>query len=131
MGNSNQLLTKINEVAHASVQNPNANEEQINQFIEFCKSKLGLANVPLIKFVSRTSDGTAFACYVIDNGEAHIELQVKDRHIMDIFRSLAHELVHHKQNEDEREMNGGDGSTIEDEANATAAVIMRQYSNED
>ena len=122
---------KINEVAHASVQNPNGDEEQINQFIEFCKNKLKLTNVPPIKFVSRTSDGTAFACYVIEDGEESIEVQVKDRHIMDIFRSLAHELVHHKQNEDEREMNGDDGSTIEDEANATAAVIMRQYSNED
>jgi Zn-dependent peptidase ImmA (M78 family) len=47
---------------------------------------------------------------------------------MDIYRTLAHELVHYKQKEDGKEMNGNDGSEIENEANATAAVLLRQYS---
>jgi Zn-dependent peptidase ImmA (M78 family) len=47
---------------------------------------------------------------------------------MDVYRTLAHELVHYKQKCDGKEMNGDDGSEIENEANATAAVLLRQYS---
>jgi Zn-dependent peptidase ImmA (M78 family) len=47
---------------------------------------------------------------------------------MDIYRTLAHELVHYKQKENGKEMNGNDGSEIENEANAVAAVLLRQYS---
>jgi hypothetical protein len=51
---------------------------------------------------------------------------------MDIFRSVAHELVHHKQNEDGRigknvAKEGETGSDIENEANAEAGKIMRWF----
>jgi predicted ABC-type ATPase len=51
---------------------------------------------------------------------------------MDIFRTVAHELVHHKQNEDGRlghnvAEEGATGSDIENEANAVAGKIMRWY----
>jgi Zn-dependent peptidase ImmA (M78 family) len=50
----------------------------------------------------------------------------------DILRTLAHELVHHMQNLDDRltDNSGDDGSPEENEANALAAVIMRQYGRE-
>jgi hypothetical protein len=54
---------------------------------------------------------------------------ITKRNLMDIGRSLAHELVHSKQNE-----NGGltaeqgeTGSNIENEANAKAGIIMRNW----
>jgi hypothetical protein len=45
------------------------------------------------------------------------------------MRTLAHELVHHWQNEEGRIKpdSGGTGSDIENEANALAAVLMRNY----
>jgi hypothetical protein len=50
---------------------------------------------------------------------------------MDVCRSIAHELVHHKQNIDGRltdiQNDGSDGSPIENEANAVAGVIIRKY----
>lgn len=51
---------------------------------------------------------------------------------MDIFRTVAHELIHHKQNEDGKigmdiAQEGSDGSDIENEANSMAGVIMRRY----
>ena len=58
-------------------------------------------------------------------------IMTKNRHPMDIFRSVAHELVHHKQNEDGRlghsSEEGSTGSDIENEANAMAGVVMRHY----
>jgi Zn-dependent peptidase ImmA (M78 family) len=49
---------------------------------------------------------------------------------MDVCRSIAHELVHHKQNLENRisdHINDGDGSEIENEANAVAGVIIRKW----
>jgi Zn-dependent peptidase ImmA (M78 family) len=48
----------------------------------------------------------------------------------DILRTLAHELVHHMQNLKGDELNGDDGSEIENEANAQAGVIMRKFGRE-
>jgi hypothetical protein len=50
----------------------------------------------------------------------------------DILRTLAHELVHHMQN-GKGELNsdsGEDGSPTENEANATAGLIMRKFGRE-
>lgn len=58
-----------------------------------------------------------------------ISLRVRNRHFMDIARSLAHELVHHKQHITVG-LKPGDGETgtdVENEANAVAGVIMRSY----
>jgi hypothetical protein len=50
---------------------------------------------------------------------------------MDICRTVAHELVHHKQNTEGRikdvAQEGSTGSDIENEANAEAAKVMRWY----
>jgi Zn-dependent peptidase ImmA (M78 family) len=59
------------------------------------------------------------------------KVYVKDRAVMDVCRSIAHELVHHKQNLENRISDhindGGDGSEIENEANAVAGVIIRKW----
>jgi hypothetical protein len=49
---------------------------------------------------------------------------------MDVFRTLAHELVHYKQDLDkelEGDNPGATGSPQENEANSRAAVIMRNW----
>jgi Zn-dependent peptidase ImmA (M78 family) len=60
-----------------------------------------------------------------------ILVYVKGRALVDICRSIAHELTHHKQNNEGRITNsqedGQDGSDMENEANATAGIIMRKY----
>ena len=52
-----------------------------------------------------------------------------NRNMADILRTLAHELVHRKQDEDSRlGPNSGDtGSPIENEANAMAGVLLRNF----
>jgi len=49
------------------------------------------------------------------------------RHPIDVLRTLAHELVHHKQREAGQELNGEDGSNTENEANAKAGELMRKF----
>jgi hypothetical protein len=56
-------------------------------------------------------------------------LSVADRHPVDVMRTLAHEFVHHRQNEIETmpAHAGETGSEWEDEANAIAGRIMRDF----
>ena len=63
-------------------------------------------------------------------GAEHITITVKNRHINDVCRTLAHEMVHYKQdlnNELEDDEAGATGSPQENDANAQAAVIMRNW----
>jgi hypothetical protein len=63
--------------------------------------------------------------------DGFIKIYAKNRAIIDICRSICHELVHHKQNLEGRLVDavqdGEDGSEIENEANAVAGVIIRKW----
>ena len=50
----------------------------------------------------------------------------------DVLRTLAHELVHHKQNELGKLNNdsGKTGSDVENEANVKAGILMRDFGKE-
>ena len=101
----------------------------VADFVNFAKEFLGITDDIKIKLAfERTSDLKTTAYYSM-LGE--LVVYAKDRAIIDICRSIAHELVHHKQNLEERLVNavkdGEDGSPIENEANAVAGVIIRKY----
>jgi hypothetical protein len=103
----------------------------LHDFLRFAAKDLELKTLPKFefKFDSKTSvEHSSFGGYM--PGEQHINITVKNRHIMDVCRTLAHELVHYKQdlnNELEDENAGATGSPQENEANARAAVIMRNW----
>ena len=73
------------------------------------------------------SEMKSFACYYPD--KKHIYIVGCNRNLADVLRSLAHELVHHKQNIDGvlHEDSGKSGSEHENQANALAGEIMRNY----
>ena len=102
---------------------------QIADFINYAKDYLGIDDdIKVSLAYERTPDLTTTAYYNI--GEM-IKVYVKNRAIIDVCRSIAHELVHHLQFLQERLVNpaenGQDGSPIENEANAVAGVIIRKY----
>ena len=102
----------------------------INEFAEYVKNEIDLDKVPEIKFIDE--DGAAakmksFAGY--NPGNSTITLVISNRNLADILRSLAHELVHHLQNIENRLNNksGETGSNEENEANSKAGILMRNY----
>ena len=104
----------------------------LNSFMDFCCDKLSIKDKPSLKFKEPTDQGEqpSFAAYAPGAREVHV--MSKNRHPMDIFRSVAHELVHHKQNEEGRigkdiAKEGATGSDIENEANSRAGELMRWY----
>ena len=102
---------------------------QVDDFVNFAKEYLGITDDIKIELAfERTPDLKTTANY---NLSGAIKIYAKDRAIIDVCRSIAHELVHHKQNLDGRLIDalkdGEDGSPIENEANAVAGVIIRKY----
>ena len=109
-------------------------EERLNEikkFLVFVKKFLQIPTIPhitLINVAQVARENKSFGGYFI--GAYKIEIVVHKRNLADIMRTLAHEIVHYKQDKEGRinDSNAGkDGSDIENEANALAAVIMRKY----
>jgi hypothetical protein len=101
----------------------------MDKFIEFCGDYLDLSNPFTIRLTKDREDVTTTAYY--DIHKSHICVYIKDRAIMDVMRSVAHELVHHLQNQNGELIGsseeGDDGSPIENEANAKAGEIIRVF----
>ena len=108
----------------------NANKEEIvDDFLNFCQLKLGYTTQAIVELIEDRDELTTLASYnVRDNG---VKVYSKNRAIADILRSVAHELVHHKQLEDGRiDLNNlpqDIGGEIEDEANAVAGQLVKEF----
>ena len=103
----------------------------LHEFVRFAAEDLELKSLPKFDFVfdsKRSVEHKSFGGYA--PGDEHITITVKNRHVMDVCRTLAHELVHYSQDlksELEDDDAGATGSPQENEANARAAVIMRNW----
>ena len=103
----------------------------LHEFVRFAAKDLELKSLPEFDFMfdtKRSVEHKSFGGYA--PGAEHITITVKNRHINDVLRTLAHEMVHYKQdlnNELEDDDAGATGSPQENEANARAAVIMRNW----
>lgn len=105
----------------------------LDSFVSFASEKLGLLNAPKIRYKDDTDAYNSFAAF--DPNKNEMSVSVINRHPMDVFRSVAHELVHCKQKEDNRigkdiKKEGETGSEFENEANAEAGKIMRWFAQE-
>jgi cytidyltransferase-like protein len=110
------------------------NESQtatIGEFIKYSIKNLELqsppSNLTLSYDNNKAKEKRSFGYF--DPSSKKIWVYVKNRNMADILRTLAHELVHRKQEEDGRltPTSGETGSPIEDEANAMAGVLLRNF----
>ena len=103
--------------------------DMIKKLLPIAVKELDLQSLPKMKPVTNLTAGEhpSFGRFV--NETNTIEFAVNNRHPIDILRTLAHELVHCKQREDQRLKpdSGTTGSDEENEANARAGVIMRNF----
>ena len=119
---------KIRELLTESLDRKNT-YRILHDFIKYAANHLELETLPKFDIVfdnDRSVENSSFGGY----GGHHIQITVKDRHIMDVCRTLAHELVHFRQDMNgdlEGDNPGATGSPQENEANAEAAVIMRNW----
>jgi Zn-dependent peptidase ImmA (M78 family) len=102
----------------------------IKDFVEFCENEINIEELPKIKFILDNKWAKhlhSFGRY--RNEKRDVTVYMGKRNLADTLRTLAHELVHHRQNElGKLDMNSGDtGSNIENEANVMAGILMRKF----
>lgn len=102
----------------------------IKKFIIFVINRLELKE-PVSVFLHKGRDEyiVTTASYVPDENSNHV--RAEGRALVDIMRSIGHELTHNKQREIESFKNGEQvqniGGWIEDEANAKAGVLIKDF----
>lgn len=102
----------------------------LKDFIAFCKAELNIQTLPKISLIKDKSFVEQFRSFGEYNPQTNaIKVVVLNRNLADVCRSLAHELCHHRQNELGMLYNtaGETGTDIENDANAMAGIIMRDY----
>ena len=109
-------------------------KELLGKFVQYAFKKLGINKTPSVVLNHNdtyASNARSFGQFI--PSENKIVVVAANRNLADILRTLGHELVHCKQMEDGRittgnvRMAGKDGSELENEANARAAVLMREF----
>lgn len=108
-------------------------KEKITEFIKFVKGELGLKSTPKVVLQNGRKALKTTANYDYTKEDKVIRVNVKNRMLVDIMRSVAHEMVHHKQYEDGRlDVKPPDiGGEIEDEANAKAGQFIKMFAKKD
>lgn len=101
-------------------------EDVVKKFLPFAKEFLKLKDLPEIEFVEKPSFSKNIAAFgeIVDN---RIIINIRNRHPMDIVRTIAHELVHYKQHNKGRFGSGLAGSSTENEANKIAGTLVRKF----
>lgn len=109
-------------------------KESITSFVKFVCSELGIKKCPQVIVQNGRGELKTTASYNYTNELKVVRINGKNRATVDVMRSIAHELVHHKQWEDGR-LDGPKppdiGGEIEDEANAKAGQFIKMYSKKD
>lgn len=109
-------------------------KEQLKDFALFVIKELGIKNAPTIAIQNNRGELKTTANYDYTKENKIIKVNAHKRALVDVMRSLAHELTHHKQFEEGR-LNGPKppdiGGEIEDEANAKAGQFIKMYSKKD
>ena len=101
----------------------------VEKFLDFVKDNLGLTK-PFKLILTTNKEGIQTTAVYNFVGNT-VTIYIKNRALVDVLRSIAHELVHHLQNQrgelDGMKNEGGDGSPWENEANAKAGELIRIF----
>jgi hypothetical protein len=103
--------------------------DALRDFLPIAVKHLELKKLPKIKLLDEVETEHMPSFGKFSNDDRTIHLGIKNRHPNDILRTLAHELTHYAQGQrDELDADSGaTGSPEEDQANAEAGVIMREF----
>jgi Zn-dependent peptidase ImmA (M78 family) len=106
--------------------------DALRDFLPVAVKHLKIKELPKIKLLGDVETDHMPSFGKFSNDDRTVHLGIKNRHPNDILRTLAHEMVHYAQGQrDELDADSWQtGSTIEDEANAEAGVIMREFNQQ-
>jgi len=132
--NINRIKTLMN-INEGEASFPSDEKQHLERFVEFVKKELNIENDINIRYQTDKDGIKTTAVYKYQDGgdeefeQSEVRVYTKERALPDIMRSVAHELVHHQQNErgDLEGKISNVGGPIEDEANAVAGQLLKKY----
>ena len=108
-------------------------ETRVRDFIQHVTSELGIDPLPEIVLHTDPAWSTHNHSFGRYDPDTHtLNVSMPNRHILDVLRTVAHELVHCSQNQQHGQLPddaGETGSRWENDANARAGIIMRNWAN--
>lgn len=120
---------KLNLVKKNKVIRDKKDIDTIVEFVAFCVNKLGIEGDVKIILVGKHNEEMGMSTGGYDTQSGDILVREFGRSLVDICRSIAHELVHQRQ--DEKGKLVGDipniGGEIEDEANAICGQLVKMF----
>lgn len=125
-----EMMQKVNSL-NEQVLPVETKNEVIDDFVRFAGEFLELGgdvpNITISYDENEAPDMKSFGLFTPDVSD--LRVVAVNRNLADVLRTLAHELVHYKQKKEGKlDTNSNEtGSEAENEANAVAGVIMREY----
>jgi len=105
----------------------------VHDFIQHTAMELGIDPLPEIQLHTDPEWSTHNHSFGRYDPDTHtLNVSMPNRHILDVLRTVAHELVHCSQNQQHGHLPddaGETGSDWENDANARAGIIMRDWAN--
>ena len=102
-----------------------ARHGQIQDFIKFVFEKLHIAgNMPEIEYAQQKESPDQVRTGYYDPATNKLWIYTGNRNLIDIMRTVAHELAHHKQGQDGIK---ADLADIESQADMAAGMIVKIY----
>jgi hypothetical protein len=136
MDPTQQSYSSANGVAPTTksfLEDTNNSNEIVQDFIQQVATELGIDPMPEIHLHTNpewSEHNHSFGRYDPDSHTLNVSLP--NRHVLDVLRTVAHELVHCSQNQQQGGLPddaGETGSRWENDANARAGIIMRDWAN--
>ena len=104
----------------------------VDGFVDYCKDYLGLPEKPHVTISFDSGESVEHRTFGHFDRDRKIVVYAGGRHIMDVLRTLAHEITHFAQRHTDgpESLDGTTGSPHENEANTVAGIILRNYAKE-
>ncbi len=125
-----EMMSRVNKIDEAVLERKERENiidnfvNNVNEYLELVQDK---PNVVISHDPEEAAKMRSFGKYTPETGD--IRVVATNRNLADVLRTLAHEMVHFKQHLEGKlnPASNDDGSEVENEANAQAAIIMRKF----
>jgi hypothetical protein len=106
--------------------------DMFKKFLPLAMEILEIDRLPKMNFEPEVQSGSQPSFGMYDNEDKILHVAILNRHPVDILRTVAHELVHYRQDirNELNDNSGATGSPEENQAHEIAGVIMRHFNKQ-
>jgi hypothetical protein len=123
---------KITELLIEGKESKETFVDMFKKFLPLAMEILEIDKLPKMDFAPEIHTGSQPSFGMYDNNDKTLHVAILNRHPVDILRTVAHELVHFRQDirNELNDESGATGSPEENQAHELAGVIMRHFNKQ-